>query len=371
MADRDYYEVLGVDRSADQEAIKKAYRQLAFKYHPDRNPDDPDAESKFKEASEAYDVLQDAEKRARYDRFGHAGVNNGAGFSSNEDIFSHFSDIFADLFGFSRMGGAGRANRPQSGADLRYNLELSFRAAAKGGEVKISVPKRVNCDECSGSGAAPGTSAVTCSQCNGMGQVRRSQGFFQVAMPCPQCHGTGRIISTPCPKCMGEGTVEQVRELSVNIPAGVDTGNRLRLRGEGEPGINGGPPGDLFVVLHVADDKEFERQGQDLLLMREISFVQAALGDKIEVPGLDEPITLEIPKGTQSGQFFRINGAGLPYPGQNHSGNLLVEIKVLTPTHLNSSQEKLLREFAALEEKKPLNKAKKAFKKAGKAMGFD
>lgn len=371
MAERDYYEVLGIDRSADQDAIKKAYRQLAFKYHPDRNPDDPDAEDKFKEASEAYDVLQDAEKRARYDRYGHAGVNGNAGFSSNEDIFSHFSDIFGDLFGFSRMGGAGRANRPQSGADLRYNLDLDFRDAAKGGEVKISIPKRVACDECSGSGAAPGTSAATCPQCNGMGQVRRSQGFFQVAMPCPQCHGTGRIIPTPCPKCMGDGSVEQVRELSVNIPAGFAFAPQTQSVACIDSGINGGPPGDLFVVLHVSDDKEFERQGQDLLLMREISFVQAALGAKIEVPTLDEPINLEIPKGTQNGQFFRISGAGLQYPGQSRHGNLLVEIRVVTPTHLSSAQEKLLREFASLEEKKPLNKAKKVFKKAGKAMGFD
>ncbi|MDL2285396.1 molecular chaperone DnaJ [Desulfovibrio sp. OttesenSCG-928-F07] len=372
MTELDYYEVLGVERTADQDTIKKAYRKLALKYHPDHNPDDPEAEGKFKQAAEAYDVLQDADKRAMYDRYGHAGVNGSQGFSSNEDIFSHFSDIFGDLFGFSRMGGGGaRANRPQQGADLRYNLELSFRAAAKGGEVKISVPKNVTCDECNGTGAAPGTSAITCPQCNGMGQVRRSQGFFQVAMPCPQCHGSGRIIPTPCPKCRGEGVVEQVRELAVNIPAGVDTGNRLRLRGEGEPGVNGGPAGDLFVVIHVADDKEFERNGQDLLISREVTFVQAALGDKIEVPGLDEPITLEVPKGTQSGQYFRISGAGLPYPGQNRSGNLLVEIKVVTPTNISAEQEKLLREFAKLEEKKPLNKAKKAFKKASKAMGFD
>lgn len=371
MSQRDYYEILGVERSATQDEIKRAYRKLALKYHPDHNPDDPEAENKFKEAAEAYDILQDADKRARYDRFGHAGVQNGSNFSSNEDIFSHFSDVFADLFGFS-MGGAGRsASRAQAGADLRYNLELSFREAARGGEVKISVPKHVLCSECSGSGAAPGTSPVTCQQCGGVGQVRRSQGFFQVAMPCPQCHGSGKIISTPCPKCRGEGVEEQVRELSVNIPAGVDSGNRLRLRGEGEPGFNGGPPGDLFVVLHVDDDSEFERQGQDLLITREISFAKAALGGKIEVPTLEDPISLEVPKGTQSGQIFRIKNGGLPYPGQSRQGSLLVELKVVTPTKLSSAQEKLLREFEALEEKKPLTKAKKAFKKAGKAMGFD
>lgn len=371
MSQRDYYEILGLERTATQEEIKRAYRKLALKYHPDRNPDDPQAEDKFKEAAAAYDVLQDEEKRARYDRFGHAGVQGGQHFSSNEDIFSHFSDIFGDLFGFSRMGGAGRANRAQAGADLRYNLEISFREAAKGGEVKISVPRHVTCGECGGSGAAPGTQPVTCPQCGGLGQVRRSQGFFQVAMPCPECHGTGRIIQTPCPKCRGAGVEEQVRELAVHIPAGVDSGNRLRLRGEGEPGVNGGPPGDLFVVLHVAEDKDFERQGQDLFISREISFVKAALGGKIEVPTLDRPISLEVPKGTQSGQIFRIKDGGLPYPGQARRGSLLVELKVLIPTRLSAAQEKLLREFESLEDKKPLSKAKKAFKKAGKAMGFD
>lgn len=368
MSQRDYYEILGVERTAEQDDIKRAYRKLAFKYHPDQNPDDPEAENKFKEAAEAYEVLQNDEKRARYDRFGHAGVQGGQNFGSNEDIFSHFSDIFGDLFGFSRMGNASRA---QAGADLRYNLSLSFREAAKGGEVKISVPRHVTCGECGGSGAAPGTSPVTCSQCGGVGQVRRSQGFFQVAMPCPACHGSGRIIQTPCPKCRGAGLEEQVRELSVNIPAGVDSGNRLRLRGEGEGGVNGGPPGDLFVVLHVEDDGEFERQGQNLFISREISFVTAALGGKIEVPTLGDDIKFEVPKGTQSGQIFRIKDEGLPYPGQSRKGSLLVEIRVLTPTRLSSAQEQLLREFEGLEDKKPINKAKKAFKKAGKAMGFD
>lgn len=367
---RDYYEVLGVERGADLEAVKRAYRKLALKYHPDHNPGDPEAEAKFKEAAEAYDVLQDERKRAVYDRFGHAGLNGDSrGFSSNEDIFAHFSDIFGNLFGFSGMGG-GR-DRPQAGADLRYNMDISFRDAAKGGEVKISVPKHALCPECSGSGAAPGSAPSSCPQCGGMGQVRRSQGYFQVAVTCPRCRGEGRIISSPCPRCRGQGRVEQTRELSVNIPAGVDSGNRLRLRGEGEPGFNGGPPGDLFVVLRVQADKEFERQGQDLLLTREVSFVQAALGDKISVPTLDKPITLDLPKGTQSGQFFRVNGAGLPYPGQERRGNLLVEIKVKTPIGLSAEQEKLLRDFAALEEKKPLNKARSVFKKAGRVMGFD
>lgn len=373
MAQRDYYEVLGVERDADMEVIKRSYRKLAFQFHPDRNPDDPDAEVKFKEAAEAYEVLHDPDKRARYDRFGHAGVNgNGANFSSNSDIFSHFSDIFSDLFGFAGMGSAaGGRQRPQQGHDLRYNLEISFRQAAKGDEVKISVPRHVLCDECHGSGAAAGTSPKTCPDCGGSGQIRRSQGFFQIAMPCPRCHGEGLIITTPCPKCKGAGAVEQVRELGVNVPAGVDTGNRLRLRGEGEMGFNGGPPGDLYVVLHVKDDRNFERQGQDLIVRRDISFVQASLGVKLTIPTLDEDVKVEVPKGTQSGAVLRITGAGLPYPGQKRNGNLLVEITVLTPTKLTSQQEELLRQFEALEENKTINKAKKVIKKVSKAMGID
>ena len=370
MIRRDYYEVLGVERTADNETIKRSYRKLAFQYHPDRNPDDPGAESKFKEAAEAYEVLQNTDKRARYDRFGHEGVNGQSGFSSTEDIFSHFSDIFGDIFGFSRMSGAGRT-RARSGDDLRYNLEISFRQAAKGDTVKIGIPRNTVCPECSGSGAAPGTSPVVCPTCNGLGQVRRNQGFFQLAMPCPRCGGAGRIITTPCPQCRGRGMVEEVRELSVHIPAGVDAGNRLRLRGEGEAGVHGGPPGDLFVVLHVKADKEFERQGQDLIVRREISFVQAILGTKLELPTLDEEsIVFDVPKGTQSGQVFRISGAGLVYPEQNRKGNLLVEIKVAIPAKVSVEQEDLLRRFAELEDNKPMNLARNVIKKAGRAMGL-
>lgn len=372
MSQRCYYEVLGVEKTADGETIKRAFRKMALKYHPDRNPDDPDSAEKFKECAEAYEVLHDSEKRQRYDRYGHAGVNgNGQHFSSNSDIFSHFSDIFGDLFGFAGMGGMGGGrSRPRAGADLRYNLEISFIQAAKGAEVKIKIPRQVPCPECEGSGAAPGTSPATCPDCRGAGQILRSQGFFQLQMPCPRCQGQGRIITSPCPRCRGEGEVEQVRELAVNIPAGVDTGNRLRLRGEGEMGLNGGPPGDLFVVLHVQADKNFERRGQDLVLQREITFVQAALGTRLELPTLDDPVDFEVPKGTQSGQVFRISGSGLPYPGQSRKGDLLVELSVRTPTGLNAEQEKLLREFERLESKKPLNKAKKAIKKMGSAMGL-
>ena len=370
---RDYYEILEVVRTASGEEIKRSYRQMALKYHPDRNPGNPEAEQKFKEAAEAYDVLRDPEKRARYDKFGHEGVSgNGFGpFSSNEDIFSHFSDIFGDLFGFSMGGSRARANRPQAGPDLRYNLNVSLRQAAKGDEITLKIPKRVVCPECDGSGAASGSGPETCPDCGGHGQVRHSQGFFQIAMPCPRCNGTGQVIKNPCPRCKGATTVQETRELSLRVPPGVDTGNRLRLRGEGEPGIYGGPPGDLYVVLRVEDDPVFQREGPNLLLSREITMIQAALGDKIEVPGLDEPLSMEVPRGTQSGEIFRLQGAGLPVVNTNRKGDLLVEIKVLTPTSLSDKQEELLRAFAEAEAEKPLNKAKKVFKKVGKAMGID
>jgi molecular chaperone DnaJ len=375
MSQRDYYEVLGVSRDAADDEINRAYRKKAMEFHPDRNPDNPEAEAKFKEAAEAYDVLRDAEKRARYDRFGHAGVNGngyggGGGFSSTEDIFAHFGDIFGDLFGFAGMGGA-RGPRPQAGSDLRYNLNISFRQAARGDEVTLRIPKNVTCPDCSGSGAAPGTQPETCPQCGGSGQVVRQQGFFQMAMPCSACRGEGRIVRNPCPRCRGAGQVQDIRELSVRIPAGVDTGNRLRLRGEGEPGVHGGPPGDLYVVIRVDDDKTFRRQGQDLVVRKEISFVQAILGDKVEVPTLDDPVTVDIPRGTQSGEVFRIAGKGLPHLGSSQTGALLVEVTVRIPSSVNDEQEKLLREFERLEENRPLRKVKNMFKKAGKAMGMD
>jgi molecular chaperone DnaJ len=374
MSQRDYYEVLGVGRDAAEDEIKRQYRKLALQYHPDRNPDNPEAEQKFKEAAEAYDVLRDADKRARYDRFGHAGLNGnggGHGFANAEDVFAHFSDIFGDLFGFATGSSRMRGPRPQAGADLRYNLSISFRQAAKGDEVTLRLPKKAACDECGGSGAAPGTRPETCRHCGGSGQIRQSQGFFQIAVPCPVCRGEGQVIPTPCPKCKGAGILQQVRELSVRIPAGVDTGNRLRLRGEGEPGLHGGPPGDLYVVVNVEQDKTFRRQGQDLVITHEISFVQAALGDRIEVPTLDDPVTLEIPRGTQGGEVFRLTDQGLPYLGHHQKGDLLVEVRVLTPTSLSKKQEELLREFAKLEEGKPFEKVKKVARKIGKAMGME
>ncbi len=374
MSQRDYYEVLEITRSASQDEIKRAYRKKAMEFHPDRNPDNPEAEALFKEAAEAYDVLRDEEKRQRYDRFGHAGVNGngvGGGFHSADDIFSQFGDIFGDLFGFS-MGGSSRGPRAQSGSDLRYNLTISFQQAAKGDEIALKIPKRVSCPECEGSGAAPGTHPETCHRCNGRGQVRQSQGPFSISMPCHTCSGTGQIIATPCPRCRGAGIVQEIEELSVRIPAGVDSGNRLRLRGKGEPGVHGGPAGDLYVVITVEADKTFRRHGQDLIVTREITFVQAALGDRIEVPTLDEPISMDVPKGTQTGEIFRMQDYGLPSPGYGSSnGDLLVEIVVKTPTRLSKRQEELLREFAQLDEEKPMAKAKNLFKKVGKAMGVD
>jgi molecular chaperone DnaJ len=364
---KDYYEVLAVPRDASDEEIKKAYRRLAMKFHPDRNPDDPQAEARFKEAAEAYEVLRDPQKRAQYDRYGHEGLNGTGfqGFRSTDDIFSTFSDVFGEFFGF---GSGSRGPRPQAGSDLRYNLTLSFRDAAKGKEVELQIPRNENCAECGGSGAAAGTRPETCRQCGGRGQVHQAQGFFRITVTCPVCQGQGEIITSPCPQCHGRGIVRNTRELKVRIPAGVDNGSRLRLRGEGEPGIYGGPPGDLYVVVHVEEDGVFKRQGQHLIVAKEISFVEAALGARIEVPTLDDPVPMDIPKGTQSGHVFQISGLGLPHLGSTHRGDLLVEVQVKIPTKLTNKQEELLREFARLEEDKPLKKVKRFFNKAKQAV---
>ncbi len=365
MSKADYYEILGVPKDASEDEIKKAYRQMAFKFHPDRNPGDAESESRFKEAAEAYEVLRDPQKRARYDRFGHQGLGDTGfgGFSNAEDIFSTFSDIFGEFFGFSGAA-RGRGPRPQAGNDLRYDLRVAFRDAAAGSEATLKIPKNVPCSECEGTGAAPGTKPETCRQCGGMGQVQQNQGFFRIAVTCPVCRGEGTVVPNPCPKCRGRGVVPDVRELKVRIPAGVDDGSRLRLRGEGEPGLHGGPPGDLYVIIHVEQDKVFRRQGQDLVVTLEVSMIQAALGDKITVPTLEGDETMDIPKGTQSGEVFSLRGKGLPHPGRSHNGDLLVEVIVLTPKSLSKKQEELLREFAKLEEDKPLKKVKNFFKKA-------
>lgn len=372
MSKADYYDVLGVPREASEDEIKKAYRQLAFKFHPDRNPGDAESEAKFKEAAEAYEVLRDQQKRARYDRFGHQGLGDTGfgGFSNAEDIFSTFSDIFGEFFGFAGGGARGRGPRPQPGNDLRYDLRVSFRDAAKGTEANLKIPKHVPCPDCEGTGAAPGTKPETCRHCGGMGQVQQSQGFFRIAVACPVCRGEGTVIASPCPRCKGRALLQEVRELKVRIPAGVDDGSRLRLRGEGEPGLHGGPPGDLYVVVYVEEDKTFRRQGQDLVVTLDIGMVQASLGDKVKVPTLEGEETMDIPKGTQSGEVFSLRGMGLPHPGRNQRGDLLVEVIVHTPKNLSKKQEELLKEFLELENGKPLNKVKDFFKKAkDKAMG--
>lgn len=370
MNQRDYYEILEISRTAGEAEIRQAYRKLAMKYHPDRNPDDADAAFKFREAAEAYEVLRDPDKRARYDRFGHAGVQGGgnAGFGSAEDIFAHFSDIFGDLFGF---GAGARGPRPEAGHDLRYNLTVSFQQAAHGDKVSLKLPKHVNCPDCKGTGAAADGKITTCPQCHGTGQVRRSQGFFQIAMPCAACKGTGQVISRPCPRCRGNGLVQDTREIMVTVPAGVDNGTRLRVRGEGEPGLHGGPPGDLYVVLSVEPDPRWQREGADLIYHQELSFAQAALGHTVEVPGINGPLELQIPAGTQSGAYLTLPGEGMPYPGRKERGDLLISIQVLTPTKLTDRQKELLQEFEAESEQGFFATLKEGARKLGKAIGLD
>jgi molecular chaperone DnaJ len=287
----------------------------------------------------------------------------GSQFSSADDIFSTFSDIFSEFFGFSQ---GRRGPRPQAGADLRFNLTMEFRDAARGKEINLNIPRNASCPECEGSGAKPGTAPEVCRQCGGAGQVQQQQGFFRVAITCPVCKGQGRVIENPCAKCRGRGLVRENKELQVNVPAGVDSGARLRLRGEGEPGVHGGPPGDLYVVIRVEEDETFQRQGQDLVWSTEISMTQAALGDKIEVPTLDEPVNMDIPKGTQSGEVFQMQGLGLPRPGSSQRGDLLVQVKVAIPGNLTKRQTELLKEFDEIEQGKPMRKVKNFFSKSAK-----
>ena len=364
MTKRDYYEVLGVSREAKDGEIKKAYRQLALKYHPDRNPGDSEAEEKFKEAAEAYEVLRDSEKRSLYDRFGHDGLRGTGftGFSGFEDIFSSFGSIFEDFFGFSTKTG-GR-NAPQVGADLRYDLKISFMDAAFGVEKEIEIEKMEPCLECDGSGAAAGTSPETCSTCRGRGQVMHSQGFFSISTTCPQCHGDGTMIKDPCKNCRGAGRVKETKRVSVKIPPGVDHGTRLRLNGEGEEGVRGGPPGDLYVVLFVEEHEFFKRKGEDIFCEIPVSFSQVALGSTIEIPTLDGTTDIEIPKGTQTGEVFRLKGQGIPRLRGLGRGDEYVQLAVKTPSKLSKRQEELLREFAT-ESGDAVNEGKKKFWKRG------
>jgi molecular chaperone DnaJ len=340
---------LGVQRGASDPEIKSAYRKLALTYHPDRNPNNPDAEEKFKEASEAYAVLADSEKRGLYDRFGHAGVGGaGAGAGFDATVFQDFSDIFGEFFGFGDLfGGArgGRRTRAQRGGDLREDLTLEFEEAVFGTEKKITYRKHENCDACGGSGSAGGKAPATCRTCNGRGQVRYQQGFFSIARTCPACQGAGSIISDPCVKCKGDGRVVQQKTVEAKIPAGVENETRIRFSGLGEAGVHGGPYGDLYVVLHVKDHSLFERQGNDLHCVIPISFTQAALGAEIRVPTLEGEQMLKIPEGTQSGTTLKLRGKGVPVLNGHGKGDLFVEVRVQTPTKLNKHQRELLQEL--------------------------
>lgn len=351
MSKRDYYEVLGVNRDASEDDIKKSYRKLAMKYHPDRNPDNPKAEAQFKEAKEAYEVLSDPEKRAAYDRFGHAGVDpsaaSGAGFGGMGGGFADaFGDIFGDLFG-NAGGGGRRQGGVYRGADLRYNLEIDLKEASRGTETRIRVPTLENCGTCKGSGARPGTSPTTCGTCGGQGQVRMQQGFFSIQQTCPTCHGTGKAITTPCSECGGAGRVRKHKTLAVKIPAGIDHGDRVRLAGEGEAGVGGGPPGDLYVVVQIRPHPVFTRDGSDLHCEMPISFGVAALGGEIEIPTLDGHARLKIPAETQSGQVFRLRGKGIKTLRGNGHGDLLCHVTVETPVRLTESQKALLGQLEA------------------------
>ena len=348
MSKRDYYEVLGVARTASDPEIKSAYRKLAFQHHPDRNPGSKQAEDKFKEAAEAYAVLADADKRHMYDRFGHAGLGSAAsGFDPT--VFTGFEDILGglgDMFGFGDIFGASRRRGPQRGADLRYDLEISFDEAAKGAETTIQIPRQEMCGTCHGSGAAPGSKPTTCPQCQGRGQVRLQQGPFMLARTCGQCRGAGTIITKPCTTCRGAGRVEKERKLTVRIPAGIATGQRLRLNGEGEAGPAGGPAGDLYVVLHVQDHPFFQRDGNDLFCEIPLHFPTLALGGDIKVPTLTGEETLTIPEGTQSGTTFRLRGRGMPDVSGRGRGDLLVAVKVVTPRKLTREQKNLMQQIA-------------------------
>ena len=346
MSKRDYYEILGVAKNASEAEIKKAFKRMAMKYHPDRNPDDKDAEENFKEAKEAYDVLSDAQKRSAYDQFGHAGVDSssmggGAGAGNFSDIFG---DVFGDIFGGGGGGGAGGA-RARRGSDLRYNLELSLEEAVRGTTVKIRVPTSVACKPCGGSGAKKGTTPKTCTTCNGVGQVRMQQGFFSLQQTCPKCRGNGTIISDPCNTCHGQGRVQEQKTLSVKVPAGVDNGDRIRLSGEGEAGETGAPAGDLYVQISVREHPIFSRDENDLYCEVPISFVTATLGGELDVPTLGGRVKLKIPAETQSSKMFRLRGKGVKSVRGAQIGDLMCKVLVETPINLNSKQKDLLREF--------------------------
>jgi molecular chaperone DnaJ len=355
---RDYYEVLGVHRNASETEIKKAFRKLAIQHHPDKNPDDKDSEEKFKEVTEAYEVLSDPQKRAQYDQFGHAGMGGSGGFySGGFGAGSPFGDIFSDIFG-DIFGGGRQHSRGRRGDDLQYTLDISFEEAAFGVETNIEIPYEKRCEACGGSGAKPGTDPKVCPTCRGAGQIRLQQGLFSISRTCSHCNGEGRVVESPCQKCRGTGSVRDRKKLSVKIPPGVESGNRLKLVGEGGEGTKGGPNGDLYVLLAVKEHPIFSRDGYDVVCEIPISFAQAALGCEIEVPSLDGKLPLKIPEGTQSGRRFRMRAKGI-YIRQSHSrGDQLVVVRVETPINLNRQQKELLEEFARIsgESTQPLSK---------------
>ncbi len=355
----DYYELLGLHKNASDTEIKKAYRKMAVQYHPDKNPGDKSAEDKFKEISEAYEVLSDPQKRAQYDQFGHAGLSGGGfgggfnGFGAGSPFGDIFSDIFGDIFAGQRQKGRGRR-----GDDLQYNMEISFEEAAFGIEKSIDIPYAKRCDTCSGSGAKPGTEPKVCPTCRGAGQVRFQQGFFSVSKTCSHCNGEGRVVESPCPSCRGTGSIKDIKTLSVKVPPGVETGNRLKLAGEGGQGAKGGGNGDLYVYLSVQEHPFFKREGNDVICEVPISFVQAALGCELEVPTLDGKVSMKISEGTQSGRVLRLRGKGIPVLQGYGRGDQLVVVRVETPSNLNKRQRELLEEFAKIsgEDIHPLRK---------------
>jgi molecular chaperone DnaJ len=352
MAKRDYYEVLGINRDASEEEIKKAYRKLAMKHHPDRNPDNPKSEELFKEAKEAYEVLCDSAKRTAYDQYGHAGVDHQAGMGAGAGAgFGSFADAFGDIFGDIFGAGGRQRSSVYRGADLRYNLEIALEEAAHGTETRIRIPTMQECEACSGTGAKPGTQPTTCTTCGGHGQVRMTQGFFSIQQTCPKCHGSGKVVQNPCATCSGAGRVKHQKTLSVKIPAGVDEGDRIRLSGEGEAGVNGGPAGDLYVVIHIRAHEVFSREGNDLHCEMPVSITKAALGGEIEIPTLDGYAKIKIPTETQSGKVFRLRGKGIKGVRSQAFGDLLCHVVVETPINLTSRQKELLEELEAISER--------------------
>lgn len=381
MTKRDFYEVLGVDKGADDAALKKAYRKQAMKYHPDRNPDDKEAEAKFKEVSEAYDTLKDSQKRAAYDQFGHAAFENGGsgagGFGGAGGGFGghDFSDMFEDMFGDMFGGGAGRGGArgrgPSRGGDLRYNLSISLEEAFAGKAVQVTIPTAVGCKKCDGTGAKPGTSVKTCGTCGGRGEVRVQQGFFAMSRTCGACGGKGQTITDPCDDCHGSGTVRQEKTLNVNIPKGVDSGTRIRVTGEGEAGQNGAPSGDLYIFVQLKRHNLFEREGPHVLLDMPIDFVSATLGGQLEVPTLDgKKALLKVPEGTQSGTQFRLRGKGMPVTNSSALGDMFVNVTVEVPTKLSKKQKEILREFKNSTSDKNSPEQDSFIKKATKFWGL-